>query len=93
MCSDSRGLFVRFMAKLDETLNPSKFSYFQTATVAYAAGLLVCFAVNEITHAGQPALLYLDLACIGSVLACGAVDGQLDEVWNFEEEVDEESST
>jgi minor histocompatibility antigen H13 len=80
------GLFVRFMAKLDEALVPSKISYFQTATVAYAVGLLVCFGVNEITHAGQPALLYLDPACIGSALACGAVNGQLDQVWNFEEE-------
>ena len=80
------GLFVRFMSKVDEALKPSKISYFQTATAAYAAGLLVCFGVNEITHAGQPALLYLDPACIGSALACGAANGQLDQVWNFEEE-------
>jgi hypothetical protein len=28
----------------------------------------------------------LDPACIGSALAVGAVNGQLQDVWNFEEE-------
>lgn len=49
------------------------------------SGLSACFVVNEITHSGQPALLYLDPACIGSALAVGALNGQLDDVWNFEE--------
>lgn len=81
------GLFVRFMSKLDSVLQPaSTLSYFNSATLAYALGLGVCFAVNEITHAGQPALLYLDPACIGSALVCGAVNGQLQDVWTFEEE-------
>lgn len=47
--------------------------------------------VNEITGAGQPALLYLDPACIGSALAAGAANGQLKQVWNFEEEKTEEA--
>ena len=53
-------------------------------------GLSTCFVVNEITGAGQPALLYLDPACIGSALAVGAANGQLSQVWNFEEETEEE---
>ena len=52
-------------------------------------GLSTCFVVNELTHAGQPALLYLDPACIGSALAVGAANGQLSELWNFEEEEQE----
>ena len=81
------GLFVRFMTKLDSVLKPtSALGYFNSATLAYATGLGLCFGVNEITHAGQPALLYLDPACIGSALICGAFNGQLKEVWNFEEE-------
>ena len=32
------GLFVRFMAKVDEVLKPTKFSYFSAATIAYAVG-------------------------------------------------------
>lgn len=83
------GLFVRFMSKVDEILKPATFSYFGAATAAYAFGLTVCFIVNEITHAGQPALLYLDPACLGSALAVGAVNGQLGQVWNFEEPDDD----
>lgn len=84
------GLFVRFMGKMDEVLQPTKISYFNAATAAYALGLGTCFVVNELTQAGQPALLYLDPACIGSALACGAVNGQLKEVWSFEENPSEE---
>jgi len=80
------GLFVRFMTRLDEVLKPQTLSYFTATTAAYAAGLAVCFTVNEITHAGQPALLYLDPACVGAALACGVANGQVEDVWNFEEE-------
>jgi minor histocompatibility antigen H13 len=86
------GLFVRLMAKVDEELNPTKLSYFTAASTAYALGLSVCFVVNELTQAGQPALLYLDPACIGSALACGAYNGQFDEIINFEEPQTEEES-
>ena len=79
------GLFVSFMATLDRELKPKNVSYFQAGTAAYAVGLGLCFVVNEITHAGQPALLYLDPACVGTALACAKANGQLDEVWNFEE--------
>jgi len=84
------GLFVTFMGRVDEALKPEKISYFTVGTVAYAVGLATCFIVNEITHAGQPALLYLDPACIGSALACGAANGQLKEVWNFKENPEED---
>ena len=47
---------------------------------------MACFTVNELTHSGQPALLYLDPACVGSALALAAANGQLGEVWNFKEE-------
>jgi len=79
------GLFVRFMGKIDEALLPVKLSYLNAATAAYAFGLATCFIANEITHAGQPALLYLSPACIGSALLCGVVNSQLGEVWNFQE--------
>lgn len=84
------GLFVRLMSKADEVLKPTKLSYFSSASAAYALGLSICFVVNEVTHAGQPALLYLDPVCIGSALACGAYNGQLDEIINFEEPQSEE---
>jgi len=79
------GLFVRFMAKVDEVLQPKNLSYFTTATFAYAAGLAACFGANEMFHNGQPALLYLDPSLVGSALACAAVNNQVSDVWDFEE--------
>lgn len=88
------GLFVRFLAQMDETLKPTKLSYFQAGTLAYTLGLSVCFAVNEITKSGQPALLYLNPACVGFALLAATVNDQLPEVWNFEEpKVAEEEQT
>lgn len=87
------GLFVRFMSRVDEVLKPQNVSYFAAATAAYAIGLMACFGVNEITNAGQPALLYLDPACVGSALACGVANGQLQEVWDFEEDRAEEETS
>jgi len=57
---------------------------------AILPGLSACFVINEITHSGQPALLYLDPACIGSAIAVGAANGQLQDVWNFEESESED---
>lgn len=82
------GLFVRFMTKVDEVLQPKSLSYFNVATFAYAVGLLACFAANEIYHNGQPALLYLDPSLVGSTLACAAVNNQVSDLWDFKEEDD-----
>lgn len=84
------GLFVRFMSKVDDVLQPPKLSYFNVATACYAFGLGACFVVNTITNAGQPALLYLDPSLIGGALACAAVNDQFEEVWNFKEEEEDE---
>ena len=86
------GLFVRFMAKVDEVLQPKNLSYFTTATFAYGAGLAACFGANEVFHNGQPALLYLDPSLVGSALACAAVNNQVSEVWEFEENSEKEQS-
>ena len=79
------GLFVRFMTKLDEQLQPVKLSYATATTIAYGVGLAVTFVANEVTGSGQPALLYLDPACVGTALACGVVNDQLPAVWAFED--------
>lgn len=84
------GLFVRLMSKVDEVLQPKNLSYFNVATAAYAGGLLLCFAANEIYHNGQPALLYLDPSLIGGTLACAAVNDQVIDLWDFKEDEDED---
>ena len=77
------------MYKVDESLQPKNLSYFNVATAAYAAGLLMCFAANELFHNGQPALLYLDPSLIGGTLTCAAVNNQVNELCDFQEEEDE----
>lgn len=83
------GLFVRLMYKVDDVLQPKNLSYFNAATFAYAAGLLMCFAANELFHNGQPALLYLDPSLVGGTLACAAVNDQVNALWDFQEEDDD----
>eukprot|EP00587_Corethron_hystrix_P004966 CAMPEP_0113312650 /NCGR_PEP_ID=MMETSP0010_2-20120614/9402_1 /TAXON_ID=216773 ORGANISM="Corethron hystrix, Strain 308" /NCGR_SAMPLE_ID=MMETSP0010_2 /ASSEMBLY_ACC=CAM_ASM_000155 /LENGTH=414 /DNA_ID=CAMNT_0000168531 /DNA_START=208 /DNA_END=1452 /DNA_ORIENTATION=+ /assembly_acc=CAM_ASM_000155 len=78
------GLFVRMLGKMDKELQPLKFSYFNTGVIAYAIGLMACFIVNNITQAGQPALLYLDPLLVGGAALNGMVNGQLSDVWNYE---------
>ena len=80
------GLFVRLMYKVDDVLQPKNLSYFNAATFAYAAGLLMCFVANELFHNGQPALLYLDPSLVGGTLACAAVNDQVNALWDFQEE-------
>jgi hypothetical protein len=78
------------MYKVDGSLQPKNLSYFNVATGAYAAGLLMCFAANELYHNGQPALLYLDPTLLGGTLTCAAVNNQVNALWDFQEEDDEE---
>ena len=78
------------MSKVDEVLQPKNLSYFNVATAAYAGGLLLCFAANEIYHNGQPALLYLDPSLVGGTLACAAVNNQVTDLWDFKEEEEED---
>ena len=81
------------MTKADEVLQPKNLSYFNVAVAAYAAGLGLCFAANEIFHNGQPALLYLDPSLVGSTLACAAANGQVSDLWEFKEEEEEEEES
>ena len=84
------GLFVSLMAKADEILQPKNVSYFSVAVVAYAIGLAACFTANEIYHNGQPALLYLNPALVGSSLLTANINGQVKELWEFKEEEEED---
>lgn len=36
-------------------------------------------------RAAQPALLYLSPACIGSVILCAAIRGELKDFWGFDD--------
>ena len=84
------GLFVSLMTKADEVLQPKNISYFGVAVAAYAIGLAACFTANEIYHNGQPALLYLDPALVGSTLLVANINDQVSDLWTFKEEENED---
>jgi minor histocompatibility antigen H13 len=50
---------------------------------AYVGGLGIAFAVNAITHMGQPALLYLVPATCGAILLVAANRGEVQRVLKF----------
>lgn len=58
-----------------------KVSYLKCVTVGYTTGLLGAFAANEITHSGQPALLYLVPTVILSMLYGASRNGELKGLW------------
>ncbi|CAN0066087.1 unnamed protein product [Pylaiella littoralis] len=60
-------------------------SYFDNSVAAYALGLGLCFSVNFISKSGQPALLYLNPALLGSAFATALLNGngELQELLAF----------
>ena len=63
--------------------------YFHSILVAYVVGLCTTLYMMTRFKAAQPALLYLVPACLGAVLLCGTVRGEMKEVWEFTEEEEE----
>lgn len=60
-------------------------AFFSSVMVGYAGGLLVACAVNIATGTGQPALVYLVPATLGSVAATAVSRGELDRLIAFKE--------
>ncbi|CAM9109035.1 unnamed protein product [Phaeothamnion confervicola] len=94
------GIYCAMMRNFDKSLaaeddadlggngRRGKVSYFAASVGAYAAGLAACFAVNQISHSGQPALLYLNPAIIVSALLTAAVNGgdEMQRLFQFRQE-------
>jgi minor histocompatibility antigen H13 len=57
--------------------------YFNAVVVSYIIGLLMAFAANNITHLGQPALLYIVPMTLGSVLVTAAQRDEFYRIWTF----------
>lgn len=58
-----------------------KMSYLNCALVGYTVGLLGAFTANEVTHSGQPALLYLVPTVISSMIYAGIKNDELKSLW------------
>lgn len=59
--------------------------YFYSVFVAYVLGLITTIIVMHTFKAGQPALLYLSPACVGSVALCAWVRGEVRDLWAFDD--------
>uniref|UniRef100_A0A7S1KMI0 Uncharacterized protein n=1 Tax=Percolomonas cosmopolitus TaxID=63605 RepID=A0A7S1KMI0_9EUKA len=86
------GIFVAQMLRFDDHLrrtNPSHGNiYFWTCFVSYILGLVATVAVLTIFQAGQPALLYLVPACLGSVTLLALVRGEIKELFAYSDAPD-----
>lgn len=56
-------------------------SYLTPLTIAYAVGLLMANLAVVLMQKGQPALLYLVPACLGTMVVVGKVRGELHDLW------------
>ena len=59
--------------------------YFRNTMYAYIGGLLLAFGANAVTHAGQPALLYLCPATLLAVYLTADGRGELERVWDYKD--------
>lgn len=55
--------------------------YFRPMVVAYAVGLAAANAAVYLMRMGQPALLYLVPACVGTMVVVGRLNGESAELW------------
>lgn len=59
--------------------------YFVPVMVSYVAGLSLAFAANAVTGRGQPALIYIVPAMLGTVGWMAALRGEVGRVWGYKD--------
>lgn len=65
-------------------------TYFHASLCGYVLGMLVTLGVMQIASHAQPALLYLVPGVLGSLWATALVRGELKEMWEYTEAVEED---
>ena len=63
-------------------IEEGKISYLSSALTGYIFGLFCAFTANEVTKAGQPALLYLSPSVTLSMLYAAYINGEIAELLN-----------
>lgn len=61
-------------------------TYFYASMAGYAAGMVVTLAMLKIFKHGQPALLYLVPAVVGSIWLAGYLNGEIHDMWMYTED-------
>ncbi|XP_067246799.1 signal peptide peptidase-like 2A [Chanodichthys erythropterus] len=75
------GLLVAYCHRFDVWTGNSRRTYFISCAVAYAAGLVVTFAVMLVSKMGQPALLYLVPCTLLTSSILASVRKEFKEFW------------
>ena len=65
-------------------------TYFHASLCGYVLGMLVTLGVMQIASHAQPALLYLVPGVLGSLWGTALVRGELKEMWEYTEAVEED---
>lgn len=66
-------------------------TYFHASLCGYVLGMLVTLGVMQIASHAQPALLYLVPGVLGSLWGTALVKGELKEMWEYTEAVEEDA--
>jgi minor histocompatibility antigen H13 len=68
-------------------------TYFTASLIGYVLGLLATLGVMMVWNHAQPALLYLVPGVLSSIWLTALVRGELDLMWNYTEEIDDEEKS
>ncbi|MCJ1484269.1 hypothetical protein MMC06_004437 [Schaereria dolodes] len=60
-------------------------TYFRASIVGYVIGMLCTLSIMHIYHRGQPALLYLVPAVLGSLWGTALMKGEIKHMWEYTE--------
>lgn len=63
-------------------------TYFTVAIVSYVGSLVLTMVICQIFNHGQPALLYIVPAMLGSVAITAYLNGQFRQLWEYNEELE-----
>ncbi|XP_026188362.1 minor histocompatibility antigen H13 isoform X2 [Mastacembelus armatus] len=86
------GIFIALLLRFDVSLKKNSRTYFYSSFLAYIFGLgLTIFVMHTFKHA-QPALLYLVPACVGFPVIVALFNGELTEMFRYEESSPEEAA-
>ncbi|XP_073953202.1 minor histocompatibility antigen H13 [Choristoneura fumiferana] len=80
------GIFIALLLRFDKSLARGSEFYFRATFIAYILGLLATILIMHVFKHAQPALLYLVPACLGTPLALALLRGDINALFNYEDQ-------
>ncbi|XP_041985093.1 minor histocompatibility antigen H13 [Aricia agestis] len=87
------GIFIALLLRFDKSLKRGSEFYFRATFSAYILGLLATILVMHVFKHAQPALLYLVPACLGTPLTLALLRGDINALFNYEDQPVEKEAT